>query len=296
MSSLSRAHGQANNYFHNSQSLESATSKPTFGDVHANSIYSVSPSNYYPSQQEQQQRALEQHPLYQYYIQKQESSSNLSPPSCQDLRALWRASIVELTNSLGFFVFPNDLTRVVTNPYYQSLIRASSSQAEDVVSSNIDSKKGSFGKIISYPSSSSEVSKEEVYGRMNEEPRDRTRDRSSSSYGHVILTPEEAGKELPVGSFGDVVETPVYVTPSTSFQQQDRPPASSPKVIVISASEAAAKGRKTSKGSSSRKTLPRSTGVSETQGPPRTNQERSKSSLTAEEFFNARWHDEPVKF
>jgi hypothetical protein len=125
----------------------------------------------------------------------------------------------------------------------------------------------------------------EVYGRLQEKSRDSNHDGSSSSYGHVILTPQEARKQLPVGSFGEVVETPVYVTQPTNFeQQQDQPAPSSkvnqPKVIVISDSS---KGRKSK--SSSRKTTGRT-------GP----QERSKSSLTADEFFNGRWHEDPVMY
>lgn len=291
----------------------------------SSSSSSVNNFNYYPVQGESQRP-------------QQYQPSNLNMPTCSQLGDMWRSTVIELTNALGFFVFPNDIERILTNPSYRNLIlNGDSKPVVALTSGSIPSEANSYGTLSFSPAASSirppsldaghfgQVvyerqtttsttpapktfnDRKPVFGTVIKEvdqsslQRGNDVDREQVTYGHVILSPEEAAKHLPEdGKFGDIVENSppdtfdvvsANLPPSFSSTSQStsdiRGPLNDEPKVERSESGRINKIRKT----------PSSKGrTSDADSNGTRSQDRSKSSLTASDFFNSRWHDGPAKF
>ena len=133
-----------------------------------------------------------------------QEARRIQQPSCASLRSLWKSSLKEISNQVGFFVFPNDLERILSNPYYRSLIRGP----------------GEFGQIVREASDSRPSASDVVFGYERKYPgafveSPAEPDQIASSYGHVVLSPDPEK----AGAFGDIV-----VVEAPSRKQQERRP------------------------------------------------------------------------
>jgi len=250
--SLTLAHGPFNsNYYYYGQ----PKGRQSFAERNSNSLSPFTRSLYYqPSLKQQQQdlfqRNLQKHPLLQNYIKQHQDRSisnnvinkdTMTPPACSDLETLWRNSIVELTNTLGIFVFPNDLNRILTNPFFQKQIRdltaartftpppptmippdsvTSSPTESNHHQSTTSSTTPSYGKLIISPSSSSTSSSGQhesegtdnqvVYGETKYET-DRDRggwsETSEPVYGRMVHSQEEASTMRPFDSLRQMLSS-----------------------------------------------------------------------------------------
>jgi hypothetical protein len=134
---------------------------------------------------------------------RQQQRKQWREPSCAQLRSLWYSSVQGVSNKLGFFVLPEDMGRILSNPYYRSLIKGPPRYGTIVTEARDESR------------SSNELFPEVQYGRVSkgpdsneEEPDDPSS--GSASFGKVIYSPSDVRKS---GSrMGDaiVVEAPPY--------------------------------------------------------------------------------------
>jgi len=313
-----------------SQVYETIHRQAPFSSSPTASPSSVNNFKYYPVQGESQRP-------------QQYQPSNLKMPTCGQLEDMWRSTVIEFTNTLGFFVFPNDVERILTNPSYRNLILYGDS--EPVVASpsmsipsegntygtlsfsslashppSLDS--GHFGQVVyerqtttsTTPAPKTFNDRKPVFGTVIKEgdqsslQRGNDVDREQVTYGHVILSPEEAVKHLPEeGKFGDIVEnsppetfSPIFEIVSGNVASSFSSPSQSTSNIrgslndepKVEGSEGGRKSKIRKTASSKGRT---STPDADSNGGTRS-QDKSKSSLTASDFFNSRWHDGPVKF
>lgn len=195
-------------------------------------------------------------------------------PSCTSLRNLWKASMKEMSNKLGFFVFPNDLERILSNPYYRSLIRGS----------------GVFGKIVTEASDSRTPTTDPVHGYERQFPGafdDSPAERDEALFEHGVMSSDVAASPK-AGSFGDIV-----VGPSLPQNQAER------SHMMSEEASAGGKQKQTEIGkafeSSDQGSVYHSSTLARKHKSGNSN-ENSGTLSAAGDFFNSVWHDEPIKF
>lgn len=197
----------------------------------------------------------------------QSASSIGSPvitiPSCNQLRELWAASIAQEWNPEG--QHPNEIPRIVSNPYYLNLVLKSNKETSD----------NHFGKIITSPAEKKQLERENeemrkhIPGNFDDYPV--AQKEVGYTYGREVLSPKEAKEKLPPGVFGRFV-----TSKSDGEKSGDH---------SMGAGNGNGRERPIDTQSSSSSSSPNSESASS---------RITGSSLTANDFFNSMWHDKPV--
>ena len=249
------------------------------------SHYTANPRDYYYSHRQRPQSGKEisknmessLSPSTLFGTVTRTQSAELRPatirePTCSDLRTLWKASLKELTKKLGVFVFPQELESVLRSPYYRNFVKTP----------------GYFGRFTS-ESRDGEGPDNAVYGQehLASDLEDDVKSRLPDVYGEVQLSPEEMQDK---GSFGSiVVADSTKQKVSDAREDGDQVKQSDPQQQRLPSVVTAAAEHPEDQGSAYQTTTLARKQKSDT----RTG---SPGSLSASEFFNSVWHDDPVKF
>lgn len=253
-----------------------------FTPIHSH--YTVNPRGYYYAHHARKDapRLLGRpHPVSQgsvvmYPRYRPDQEQQLHEPSCGQLRSLWHASVKDMSNKLGFFVFPDDLDQVLSNPYYQNLVKSP----------------GRFGKIVTETrdeiDSNNEPTQEILYGheRKYSDIADDVHDNTGivdASYGNVVYSPDEKddGK---AGTFGNIV-----VVEAPSRQDRQRPQEAVYGSVVR---ERKTQSQQVSESTTRASNDQRSAHLVSTAARKQKTEHQGSDPSSANDFFNSVW---PVK-